>query len=477
MAAEPNAPPQCTNARSAAWQAWLVALAAGAAIAIIASLMAYAHPQADDFSRWAKIKDMGIAAAMQHEYHNWQGRWAGFGGACLASLVPNIESNYSWLLAVLGVLFALSTHLLLCTVLELPLLAARAWALTLTLLAVYCGGMHAPGETLYWFPGATEYHGAMALCMLTAALVVRGARLAAGARALLMPPLMSLAILATGTHELIGLVLCAALLAGTIVTFAAGHRGRWLWLAVLIAAAAGSWFVISADGNAIRSLCWPGRGDALLTARLTAWSVASTLAMWLSDGRLWLATALLWLLPHADAIAPSWLATARRRWRWLAAAWLAALAAMYAAPHWAMGVTMPGRLINTIHFVFLLGWLLAALCVRPAVQSWLARRGPLCARLAAAAVVLWAAAIIFTGNSLAALRDYGGVLQAHDAAMWQRYETLRQGAGRDLVLPPAPQRPGGFYRYGEITPDANHWINRGVADYYGARSVVVKDGG
>ncbi len=456
------------------WQAWLVALAAGAALAVIASPMAYAHPQADDFSRWAKVKDMGIPAAMQHEYHNWQGRWAGFGAACLASRVPNIESNYSWLLAALGVLFALSTHLLLCTALELPLRAARAWAVTLTLLAVYCAGMHAPGETLYWFPGATEYHGAMALGMLVAALVVRAGRLAARGRALLMPPLMALAILATGTHELIGLVLCTVLLVGTVVTFRAAASGRWLWLAALIAAAAGSWFVISADGNVVRSLCWPDRGNPLLTARLTAWSVASTMTMWLTDGRLWLATALVWLLPQAEAIAPSWLAVARRRWRWLAAMWLGVLGALYAAPHWAMGVGMPGRLINTIHFVFLLGWLLATLLVAPRMRGWLTARGALRPRLAGAAVVLWAAAVVFSGNSLAALRDYGGTLQNHDRAMWQRYRTLRGAGMRDVVLPPTPQRPRGFYQYGEITPDANHWINRGVADYYGVRSVVVK---
>ena len=54
----------------------------------------------------------------------------------------------------------------------------------------------------------------------------------------------------------------------------------------------------------------------------------------------------------------------------------------------------------------------------------------------------------------------------------EREEILRNSLGEDVVVE-AISFPEGIYTSGagEITSDTEHWINIGVSDYYGVKSV------
>ena len=65
-----------------------------------------------------------------------------------------------------------------------------------------------------------------------------------------------------------------------------------------------------------------------------------------------------------------------------------------------------------------------------------------------------------------------GTMQANMEKYLEREEILRNSPGEDVVVE-AITFPEEIYTSGagEITSDAEHWINIGVSDYYGVKSV------
>ena len=65
-----------------------------------------------------------------------------------------------------------------------------------------------------------------------------------------------------------------------------------------------------------------------------------------------------------------------------------------------------------------------------------------------------------------------GTMQANMEKYLEREEILHNSLGEDVVVE-AITFPEGIYTSGagEITSDAEHWINIGVSDYYGVKSV------
>lgn len=74
----------------------------------------------------------------------------------------------------------------------------------------------------------------------------------------------------------------------------------------------------------------------------------------------------------------------------------------------------------------------------------------------------------FYSSALGSYRNYAGKYGKY----LEREEILHNSPGEDVVVE-AISFPEGIYTSGagEITSDAEHWINIGVSDYYGVKSV------
>lgn len=487
---------------------------------LAATFFFYAHALADDYSRGGKVvKYGGLAGAVTWEYHNWSGRWSGFGATALAWSIADLTdpAAYRACIVLWAILFAVSVHVFVCTVLGQKLLGRTGAVLSLSFLSLYWVGMLSPAETFYWLSGTAEQHGAAALALLIVSGILLVARRGATTQAVAAVGLMALAVVMTGMHELYGLIFCMVLVLGAALTAWKKTPGRWVWAAVALATIGGLIFVIQAPGNFERQKqCrvwlehWTWRQQLAYTWHFFQGHVRGHLFPWLIDGRLWAATLLVLLAPGLAGVRPGWIENARIRWRfWIPAVWAAATAAMFSIPAWATGSDMPARTYNVIYLVLLIAWFLTAFVLG---HEWRGRVPAAVSRpVVLAMLVLWPVGLLSTGNTYRAFqdlteeqkvyvsfkatydrsqrvvvfwpRDAPSVqmtrVRAFDAQMrWREEHVGREardpnGARRIMVPPFQPPAPGLFLdmRVMDLSANPNYWANREMADCLGIEAI------
>ncbi|MDQ3753288.1 MAG: DUF6056 family protein, partial [Acidobacteriota bacterium] len=393
------------DARAIRWEKWLCVAAVTSVLVVAAILFWYAHPLADDFARAYKGRVQGIVPATIHEYFTWTGRWASTGLNYFLTSSFDLVRFYPLLLGINPALLAGAVYVLLWAA-EMGTTRCQRIALTAAALALYWVGMPHPGETIYWLTGSADNLTGLALSLLVLAGLLqyraRTTRLSVAVGA----GLSLLAVLATGFHELFGLLLCIVLAGGTLKAWLARDPCRWMWTVCLVAALVGFLVVYAAPGNAVRRAEFPLAANLGVTLRLTVKQGTSNIVPWVFDIRLLTGTALLLMLvPRA--------LTGRRQSRngtardvvIVALTWLTAVGAAFAGASWATGMNMPTRTLNGVYLIFLTGWFwLLVMLTRQFAEreELLLVATPLMRRVA---VAIFVAAMLLTGNTWKALRD------------------------------------------------------------------------
>jgi hypothetical protein len=330
---------------------------------------------------------------------------------------------YPLLLTIIPLALAAAVYLLL----QASDIGATRWqraALTAALLTVYWAGLPDPADNFYWLTGSVDnVAGLVVSLLLLAGLIGFRARtpfssVAAGIG------LSLLAVLATGFHEVFGLILCIVLAGGTFRAWLAGDPLRWLWTVCLAAALIGFLVVYIAPGNVLRRAEFLLAANLGVTLRLTVKQGMSSIILWVLDIRLLSATILLLILAPRSLIKPCQSrCIASQDLLIVVLTWIMAIFAAFAAVSWAIGINVPPRTLDGIYFIFLTGWF----WVMVMLIRQLAERGkpslvapPLLRRIAVAIFVI---AMLLTGNTRQALQDLGGAAPAYSAAMDDRYRS------------------------------------------------------
>jgi hypothetical protein len=462
--------------RELRWEKWLCGAAVTSVLVVAATLFCYAHPLADDFCRAYKGRAQGVVAGMIHEYFTWTGRWGASGLNYFLTSSFDLVRFYPLLLMSTPALLAMSVYALLRSA-EVGATRAQCLVLTAAALALYWAGMPDPGETVYWLTGSADNLTGLALSLLLlAGLLCYRARATPTAIAV-GAGLSLLAVLATGFHELFGLLLCIVLAGGTLKAWLAREPSRRMWALCLAAALVGFLVVYAAPGNAVRRAEFPLAAKLGHTLRLTVKQGTSYVVLWVLDIRLLLGTAVLLLLaPRAMAGRQPPRNDTIRDVVIVALTWMTAVVAAFSAASWAVGTTMPNRTLNGVYLVFLAGWFWVLVMLTRQYARWGERllvATPLMRHLA---VALFVAAMLLTGNTRKALQDLPGTAPAYSKAMRDRWWSLAAAQGRgepDAMVEPLPERPQSYIsiHYFELREDSEFWENRCVADYYGLRTV------
>lgn len=466
----------------------------------------YARPSADDFiyarATHAVVQQYGadwprlIQAALDADlyfYNNWQGLYvSGF----LLALQPAIFGGRWYGLTIVFVAAMLFLGLLALaravTRRLVPESRGAAPFLAMVLTFAMIEGMPNQVESLYWYNGAMNYLPFFALSLGVAALVISlmpgGSLCPARARPLRVVISCALCLLIGGGHHVV-ILLTLMLLAFALAWFA---RRRAFWPAAPLAAClAGLYLNMSSPGTAVRM---SGFSAASLPEAVIKSLVLSALSIlrWLD---LPLVCLLLLLTPLLlDLVRSPALEDKAFRFPWLIpAATFVLVWGMIWLPSYTMGGIGPGRLINVVWMVFLLGtvaswavflgWLsrARALPVGDAVTRAAGKgRRP---ALIAAVLVLCMASIgghtvkegldnRFATSLEAAWELVNGTPQAYAAAMDEREGILSDPSVSDAVIRPLTEeeRPGLLY-FSDITPGPDGW---GLTEYYGKDSVYVE---
>jgi hypothetical protein len=441
-------------------------------------LIPFAGPASDDFCRGASFS---ITEHFVEAYKTHTGRWASVG-----FLVPTILQRvqlfstlqYAGLLILLwggylGVFYLVARRAMSRSV-------PRGVGLRAALLigAVWWAGLPAPSQTVYWFSGGFEYGFGFQLACATLALALFHISAPDGGRrpALGLPMLAIMTFIVTGFHEVVALCLAMVLVAAALVALLQRSQNRVFLLVLAAVAVAGLLVSVLAPGNAVRAARHGGSISLAQIGYALYLEWYTHIAPWITDTRLLLASLIVLFSSNildVETRQKEWLA---RHWWLLPLGTAAVVTACLVLPALVLGQPGPGRLQNLAYSVFIVGWFMSLLA---AAQRW-----PLALLQASAAVrgvvgVLFALALLFTGNMQAA----SGAFAGGSAVSWYRWwhslpaqaAAARGEDARRLVLAHVPGGPSiyvaGFQRVPD--PDPGNFINRCMADYLGLQEVVV----
>lgn len=466
----------------------LVTLAAGVTVcaSIVLLLAIRARPIHGDFCRASycfvlkqgaqvtQYNGTGIIPYTAHIYSHWSGRWAGVGLETMLLSTTPLPSAYPWLVLILVVAQCL---LLYFAVWELIVNVRWALYFSVVIALVYWAGMPSPQQGIFWIPGAVESQLPLTVMSLLFALVLSQHLTDAKQSTLLVTiGVAVLGFLTPALHELAGGILVLALSLVTATTFVSRSSLRKLWLIAWTAAVVGFLVVFIAPGNAIRMAHTPNRGNYSTVIHEVLAAAQYYALPWCLDFKHWLLAVLLWVDPHVASLREklSGLSSVPAIGAFLLS-WISLIMIAIGSTVWYSGSNAPGRTMDMIYGMFLMGWVaLAFLMIRPhpAVSIQPAHR----AIVVAGSLFLLCALVATSDNTERSIGDViHGRAKTWGAELNHRYAVLKSAEqNADIVVPPISDfAKQSTLFWVDIGEDPNLWANRCLAKYYGLASVRI----
>jgi hypothetical protein len=456
---------------------WLVI---GAAVAIVMALavtyLFLAEPGRDELCRAALgTAPRTISHYTAEAYQQETGRWLAL--TLYAGILPRFDpygAGYGF--ALLGLFLLWFGGFVLAVDLISGGRARRRdrFLLALLLLGIFwCG---APSqEGINWLTGATEYGVPFFLMMLSLRLAAcldqprwgLWAAIASG----------SSAILASGMHELAGLLLVGSFSCYLLVMRRLKRRGA-LFNAMILLLLCTFGFVVSAaaPGNFARAGRYTDGGNYFLALALTARPYAGPLS-WLADLRLTALTLLLLSTPAFRKLRPAWTQVELPLAFLLPVGLLASLCVAYFLGCLVQAAGPGGRNLDFYYALFVVGWL-ASLVAIGAKLNLPAESGGYQQLARAAGTWLLALSLITSPGAAAALHDLPKSLtlwRQENGLLLKQIAAARARGEANLVVKPLFFVPRNLFDSG-IRENPDFWSNRCMARFHRLRSIRLAPG-
>jgi hypothetical protein len=448
-------------------------------------LVTHTQPRQDDFCRASVVADSswvippllqrpGIIQITVLTYLNWSGRWAGVGVETFLLSTTTLPGAYPWLVFML---IAIQCLLLYFAIRVFVVDARLALYLSAAIASVYWATMPSPQQGIFWIPGAVESQLPLTLGSLLFALALsRGPTATKQSTRLATIAASVLGFVTPAFHELAGGVLALALSAITAAALLSKSSQRKMWLIVWTTSAIGFLVVFVAPGNSIRMAASPNRGNYLAVIKGSWGAIYHYVLPWCLDFKHWLLAVLLWLDPRVAPIRKkfSGLSSFRAISGFLLV-WISLIMIAIGAAIWNIGRQPPGRTMNLIYGMFLIGWIALVFLVTRPNPSFSFHPAHRAATLSAVLFLL-SALVVTSNNTVLSIGDLvRGRAGSWDAEL-NRRSALLKSAGRnaDVLLPPISARPKNLTS-NDITKDPNFWANRCLSQYFGVNSVRISE--
>lgn len=439
-------------------------------------LGAFNHPSADDFS-YTNMASHGFWQAQKYWYLNWEGRYF---TTVLLSLNPlGIKSLALYQLMPL-LLAAGLVHALYLLVKELgggALSRQQSLTAALVFCLLYVANMPDICQAFYWFTGAWTYQSANILLLYLLTCIARVFRGVQQEKMRYQALSVFLALAIAGSNETVMVLLVCMLSMMLAWIFWSTRRINGFLALVLLAAAAGGAIVMAAPGNAVRmaedfptryglSFAVPAAAVAALKS-IFHWAVTLPVAgmtviavMWARQVALQRAKAGSVLFIHPVYS--------------LAAFW-GLLAGGLCPSFWSMGGLPPGRIMDLMYFVFLLGWFFNVYIL----TEYAVRKGLLPEVLLPRFVTVGICLFLFLSflkedqNIRIAYSDLlSGKAAAYGSQVAQRHEQLAQ-CGDTCEVGGYVRMPRTIY-FDDITRDPTDWRNKSYSEFFHKNQIVIK---
>lgn len=437
----------------------------------------YNHPSvADDYCFADTARRFGFWTAQQMYYDGWTGRFVHNFLVHSSPLTIGWYGGYKVYPVVLLALLGVSAYQASRAV--LPGFSPLSWgAVTAGLLIYFLTSLASLPEFMYWYAGMACYSLSCVFFLLLLACLIqhqrRGFRAVSGYT--LAESLLLIGTIGSSETSMVMVVSVLAMLAlGELVLY---QRLSPTSLVLLIVAAIGCYYLISAPGNTIRMGGNPNSrnvtGTLLAASRYELTYLArqflTTPLIPLTILYLPVARRLLGRQPLPPYLrVPPILALTY---------WLVTLLALISLHFYGVGIPPVARLLNMINLMLVLGWFYNVTLWVKAGQAFLTSRtvvDPL-RRAALGLAILWLGVTVVLSPVVKLV--YSDLLhqrpQQYNRAMTERYQQMTAASPADTIrLAPLPMPPASLFLE-DIRTNPDHLWNRCWAEYFHRKSVVL----
>lgn len=442
-------------------------------------LSAFIVPMGDDWCFAAHRRHMGAAGVNAFYYNTWTGRFAST--AVLTSFPISPLWYRAYPLITLAALAA-SIFWFIHTCIGRYVTRRDCMFVAAVVTIVYVNMMPHLAAGLYWFPGVVTYQWASILTLVTVSLcltALTSTHTAVRVSCLAAAGFVSFAAVAMNESTL---AMLPVVLLFCMIFSGRGplsSRIALAWVIPLVGAVAGAVIVIRSPGNALRAANFPGAGNASWTVTLSAIDTVLYGTRWLATGPLLVGSILCIPVGIRAVLAMRTAGLRVPRPLHTAVATILVIGAGFLPPSWGLGTVPPGRTLNAMCFIFVIGWMIVLTGLLDAgidrdISPTLASPPP---RVRLLITVVFGLTLLSNG----VLTAYGDV--GRTAHAYQRENALRDrevaaaqaGAVRDPVLTGFTTYPFAVTTaYWDLQQDSTQWMNRCFAEYAGFSTVRVR---
>lgn len=457
-----------------------------AVVLVFVLLAQYSQPSSDDFCMASGVNDFGLVAYLSKHYFEWSGRYTGNALYAVYPVIFDLFDDYKFIPGIVILVFYLATAFFLSTLFRVSIFARPVLLSSLCFVCVFLLGMLSPASGLYWMAGVLTYQSANILFFVVSGLMIQLADRQMESRNYfsLLTVLLLLMALAIGTNETSMLALTALALLAVVVHLRSGWVILKPWLVILVVTMVCFAIVYFSPGNTIRAADFPLRHDLSRSINGSLSVGLQILWLWISNPVLIVSSM---LAPYAisrlfQLSSRSFFVSKPMLVLMVFATFLIPVLLQFPA-WWSMGGWPPARTVDSIYFLFLVGWYLS---IGAATVHCLGK-GKWTLVIQPYRQVSVIALLLMTGLFTAAALDSHAYQLArtdlfHLARPYYNYLNVRYGiieqakanGQRYLAVPDYQQEYPRSIFFNDIMYNPNHWRNVCYADYFGLEKIKRK---
>ena len=436
------------------------------------------HPCVDDFNYSIDTVKMGFWQAQIHWYTGWGGRYF---SSALLSLDPLVIRSFFLYKLVPLVLFLGLFHSLYLLIGELTdqyfgkLKNALA---VLVLLALYIDKMPSVSQGFYWFTGAMTYQSSGILMLYLCTCIIRLLKTKHIRQKISYSALSFILIFAViGSNEIIMVILFTLLLSITAWKLFTERKVNWILFVLVIAASVAVFFAITAPGNAVRlAQDFPKKQNLFYALKSSLEEPFKSVFHW---GIVLPVLGLtIFGVPWAAKLAEKRIKNKNNIFihpAYTTVVYIGLLTAAFLPGFWSMGWLPPGRGLDIIYLLFILGWFINVYFL---VEFGLRKYGWALAPLPEYLTVILCVFIFLNffkedSNVRVAYADLIlGKAINYDRELKNRYKIFAATKEGTCKVEPLNKPPNTIF-FDDITSDAKDWRNRSYAEYFHKDSIVI----